>query len=66
MTAIAVFAFMVPSCVKMSSRYILDLNKEQEAGFAEKVESIAREAGFEPWHEATRDDVHAVFKQQKK
>ncbi|XP_030610519.1 dynein assembly factor 3, axonemal [Archocentrus centrarchus] len=48
------------------AKYILDLNKEQEAGFAEKVESIAREAGFEPWHEGTGDDVHAVFKHQKK
>lgn len=39
----------------------MDLTKEQEAGFAEKVVSIALEAGFEPWHEGRTDDVHAVF-----
>ncbi|KAK2820304.1 hypothetical protein Q5P01_023263 [Channa striata] len=43
------------------AKYILDLNKEQEAGFAERVASIAAEAGFEPWHEGKGDDVHAVF-----
>ncbi|KAF3704481.1 Dynein assembly factor 3, axonemal [Channa argus] len=43
------------------AKYLLDLNKDQEAGFAEKVLSIAIEAGFEPWHEGKRDDVHAVF-----
>ncbi|XP_006805807.1 dynein assembly factor 3, axonemal-like [Neolamprologus brichardi] len=48
------------------AKYILDLNKEQEAGFAKKVEDIALEAGFEPWHEGTSDDVHAVFVQQIK
>ncbi|XP_031595171.2 dynein assembly factor 3, axonemal [Oreochromis aureus] len=48
------------------AKYILDLNKEQEAGFAKKVEDIALEAGFEPWHEGTSDDVHAVFIQQRK
>ncbi len=47
-------------------RYILDLNKEQEAGFAEKVASIALEAGFQSWHEGKIDDVHAVFVPQKK
>ncbi|XP_056222504.1 dynein axonemal assembly factor 3-like [Seriola aureovittata] len=48
------------------AKYILDLNKEQEAGFAKKVVSIALEAGFEPWHEGKSDDVHAVFIPQKK
>ncbi|XP_005935537.1 dynein axonemal assembly factor 3 [Haplochromis burtoni] len=48
------------------AKYILDLNKEQEAGFAKKVEDIALEAGFEPWHEGTSNDVHAVFVQHIK
>ncbi|XP_042364613.1 dynein axonemal assembly factor 3-like [Plectropomus leopardus] len=48
------------------AKYILDLNKEQEAGFAEKVASIALEAGFEPWHEEKSDDVHAIFIPQRK
>ncbi|XP_026172177.1 dynein assembly factor 3, axonemal isoform X2 [Mastacembelus armatus] len=43
------------------AKYILDLNKEQEAGFAKKVESIALEAGFEPWYEKKCNDVHSVF-----
>ncbi|XP_047465632.1 dynein axonemal assembly factor 3-like [Mugil cephalus] len=47
------------------AKYILDLDKEQEAGFAEKVASIALEAGFEPWHEGKNDDVHAIFIGQK-
>lgn len=47
-------------------RYILDVNKEQEAGFAKKVVSIALEAEFEPWHEGKSDDVHAVFVPQRK
>lgn len=45
-------------------RYILDLNKEQEADFGKKVASLAVEAGFKPWHEGHCDDVHAVFIQQ--
>ncbi|XP_029383546.1 dynein assembly factor 3, axonemal [Echeneis naucrates] len=43
------------------AKYILDLNKEQEAGFAKTVLRIAQEAGFELWQEKT-DDIHAVFK----
>ncbi|XP_049916669.1 dynein axonemal assembly factor 3-like [Epinephelus moara] len=48
------------------AKYILDLNKEQEAGFAKKVASMALEAGFEPWREGQSDDVHAVFIPQRK
>ncbi|CAJ1080957.1 dynein assembly factor 3%2C axonemal-like [Xyrichtys novacula] len=48
------------------AKYILDLNKKQEAGFAEKVSSIALKAEFEPWQEGKSDDVHAVFVPQKK
>ncbi|KAM9336464.1 dynein axonemal assembly factor 3 [Symphorus nematophorus] len=48
------------------AKYILDLKKEQEAGFAKKVASIALEAEFEPWNEGKSDDVHAVFLPQKK
>lgn len=44
----------------------MDLNKEQEAGFAKKVASMALEAGFEPWREGQSDDVHAVFIPQRK
>ncbi|XP_035002711.2 dynein axonemal assembly factor 3 [Hippoglossus stenolepis] len=43
------------------AKYVLDLNKDQEAEFAKKVASIALEAGFEPWREGKSDDVHAVF-----
>lgn len=52
-------------CATMCTRYILDLNKEQEASFVKKVASIALNAGFEPWHEEKSDDVHAVFIPQK-
>uniref|UniRef100_A0A3B3VFJ1 Dynein axonemal assembly factor 3 n=1 Tax=Poecilia latipinna TaxID=48699 RepID=A0A3B3VFJ1_9TELE len=48
------------------AKYILDLNKEQEAGFAETVANLALKAGFEPWCEGASDGVHAVFVQQKK
>ncbi|XP_028423263.1 dynein assembly factor 3, axonemal isoform X1 [Perca flavescens] len=48
------------------AKYILDVNKEQEAGFAKKVVSIALEAEFEPWREGKSDDVHAVFVPQRK
>ncbi|XP_061765351.1 dynein axonemal assembly factor 3-like [Nerophis ophidion] len=47
------------------AKYILDLNKEQEAGFAERVSSMCTDAGFQLCREATRDDVHAVFIPQK-
>ncbi|KAM9425866.1 dynein axonemal assembly factor 3 [Pholidichthys leucotaenia] len=47
------------------AKYILDLNKEQEAGFAKKVERMAAEAGFELCHDGITDDVHYIFKQQK-
>ncbi|XP_056152609.1 dynein axonemal assembly factor 3-like isoform X2 [Lampris incognitus] len=43
------------------AKYLLDLTKEQEAGFAEKVVDMAREVGFEPWREENSDDCHAVF-----
>ncbi|XP_068162303.1 dynein axonemal assembly factor 3-like isoform X2 [Antennarius striatus] len=46
-------------------KYILDLSKEQEAGFSKKVMSIALEAEFEPYNE-TSDNTHAVFIPQKK
>lgn len=39
----------------------MELNKEQEEGFAKKVASIALEAEFEPWRDGKSDDVHAVF-----
>ncbi|XP_034049601.1 dynein assembly factor 3, axonemal-like [Thalassophryne amazonica] len=42
------------------AKYILELNKRQEADFESKVVNIAQEAGFEPWQEAG-DDVHVVF-----
>ncbi|KAK5620824.1 hypothetical protein CRENBAI_018224 [Crenichthys baileyi] len=48
------------------AKYILDLNKQQEAGFREKVASLALEAGFEPCREDGSDGVNAVFVQQKK
>ncbi|XP_073345879.1 dynein axonemal assembly factor 3-like isoform X1 [Pagrus major] len=48
------------------AKYILDLNKDQEEGFAKKVASIALEGGFETWHEGKSDDVYAVFIPQKK
>lgn len=50
----------------LHSRYILDLNKEQEAGFAKKAASLALQAGFEARHDGSSDDVHAIFVQQKK
>lgn len=69
-------------CVCVLFRYILDLNKEQEAGFAETVANLALKAGFEPWCEGASDGasdggsdgasdggsdgVHAIFVQQKK
>lgn len=61
-----VIAFQLHLCVIVCLRYILDLSKEQEAGFAKKVVSIAHEAEFEPWHEGKSDGVHAVFVAQKK
>ena len=39
----------------------MDVNKEQEAGFAEKVVSMALDAEFELWRDGKSDDVHAVF-----
>ncbi|XP_075949732.1 dynein axonemal assembly factor 3 isoform X1 [Anarhichas minor] len=48
------------------AKYILDLTKEQVAGFAEKVASIALEAEFEAWRDEKSDDVHAVFVPQRK
>ncbi|KAL3051372.1 hypothetical protein OYC64_001596 [Pagothenia borchgrevinki] len=43
------------------AKYILDVNKEQEAGFTEKVVSMALDAEFELWRDGKSDDVHAVF-----
>ncbi|XP_077482498.1 dynein axonemal assembly factor 3 [Stigmatopora argus] len=43
------------------AKYILDLNKEQEAGFAEQVTRMCQEAGFQPCVGANGDDLHAVF-----
>ncbi|XP_011603871.2 dynein assembly factor 3, axonemal [Takifugu rubripes] len=48
------------------AKYILDLNREQEAGFERQVASIALEAGFEPWLEGRTSTAHAVFRKQKK
>ncbi|XP_034563703.1 dynein assembly factor 3, axonemal-like [Notolabrus celidotus] len=48
------------------AKYILDLDKEQEAGFAETVASIALKAEFDPWQEGKSEDVHAVFVPQRK
>ncbi|XP_010902966.1 dynein assembly factor 3, axonemal [Esox lucius] len=45
------------------AKYLLDLTKEQEAGFAEKVCDIVKEAGFEPSLEDS--DVCATFTLQK-
>lgn len=42
-------------------RYILDLNKEQEAGFVERVAAVAQKAEFKTWTEGKADGVHAVF-----
>ncbi|XP_071763452.2 dynein axonemal assembly factor 3 [Centroberyx gerrardi] len=48
------------------AKYLLDLTREQEAGFAQKVVNVAGEAGFEPRHEAkSDDDVHATFTLQE-
>ncbi len=63
---IVVFALKLHLCVIVYLRYILDLNKEQEADFAKKVASIALGAEFEPWLEGKSDDIHAVFIPQKK
>lgn len=51
------------NCVEMRHflRYILDLNKEQEASFVERVVAIAQKAEFEPWTEGKPDGVHTVF-----
>ncbi|XP_024141465.1 dynein assembly factor 3, axonemal isoform X1 [Oryzias melastigma] len=48
------------------AKYILDLNKEQEAGFAKKAASLALQAGFEARHDGSSNDVHAIFVEQKK
>ncbi|XP_075890508.1 dynein axonemal assembly factor 3 isoform X1 [Nelusetta ayraudi] len=48
-----------------TAKYILDLNKEQEAGFVERVAAIAQKAEFEPWTEQKADGVHAVFVPQR-
>ncbi|XP_031417297.1 dynein axonemal assembly factor 3 [Clupea harengus] len=45
-------------------KYLLDLSKEQEAGFTEKVNKISLAAGFSPAQEDS-SDVHAVFTLQE-
>ncbi|KAM9773761.1 dynein axonemal assembly factor 3 isoform 1-T2 [Syngnathus typhle] len=47
------------------AKYILDLNKEQEAGFAQRVSSLCLEAGFQPSSEANSDDLHVFFQPHK-
>ncbi|XP_061562227.1 dynein axonemal assembly factor 3-like [Phycodurus eques] len=47
------------------AKFILDLNKEQEAGFAERVTSMCVEAGFQPCCGTKSDDVYAVFEPHK-
>ncbi|XP_030626133.1 dynein assembly factor 3, axonemal-like [Chanos chanos] len=42
------------------AKYLLDLSKEHEAGFAEKVRDIAGAAGFSPTHTHT-SDTYATF-----
>ncbi|XP_028825780.1 dynein assembly factor 3, axonemal isoform X2 [Denticeps clupeoides] len=46
------------------AKYLLDLSKEQEAGFAERVTEIAKEAGFILAQE-DQNNVHAIFNLQK-
>ncbi|KAJ7984564.1 hypothetical protein DPEC_G00356100 [Dallia pectoralis] len=41
------------------AKYLLDLTKDQEAGFAQKVGDIAKEAGFEPSQKES--DIYATF-----
>ncbi|XP_051925398.1 dynein axonemal assembly factor 3-like [Hippocampus zosterae] len=43
------------------AKYILDLTKEQEAAFAERVCGLCLEAGFLPLSGAKTDDIHALF-----
>ncbi|XP_061666446.1 dynein axonemal assembly factor 3-like isoform X2 [Syngnathoides biaculeatus] len=43
------------------AKFILDLNKEQEAGFAERVTGLCAEAGFQPCLGTKSDGVHALF-----
>lgn len=45
-------------------RYLLDLSKEQEVDFTQKVKEIALSAGFSPTQEDT-NDVNAVFRLQQ-
>lgn len=58
---------LLVTCTEMRHclRYILDLNKEQEASFVERVAAMAQKAQFEPWTEGMADGVHAVFAPQK-
>ncbi|XP_061088794.1 dynein axonemal assembly factor 3-like isoform X2 [Conger conger] len=46
------------------AEYLLDLSKEQIKGFAEKVDDIAREAGFESAN-AGKSDVYSTYTLQK-
>lgn len=63
---VAVINIRLYLCFVLFLRYILDLNKEQETGFAETVVGIALKAEFEPWQKGRSDDVHAVFVPQRK
>lgn len=66
------FSYQLFLCLRLFSdcvlsiclRYLLDLTKEQEVGFAEKVGDVAKEAGFEPSQEEKRD-VYATFALQE-
>lgn len=66
MSDLIIAAVVFLMCVCVCVRYILDLNREQEAGFERKVASIALEAEFEPWPEGRPTSAHAVFRKKKK
>ena len=55
-------------CVSQShlhhSRFLLDLTKEQEEGFAESVAAIGVQAGFVP-AQGEESDVFATFARQE-
>ncbi|KAJ8399945.1 hypothetical protein AAFF_G00406750 [Aldrovandia affinis] len=46
------------------AKYLLDLSKEQVKGFSEKVDDIAREAGFESSN-GERSDLYSTYTLQK-
>ncbi|KAG7507583.1 hypothetical protein JOB18_038793 [Solea senegalensis] len=65
-SAIAQIAAPDAVVVMELAKFILDLNKDQEAELAKKAAILALQAGLEPWHEGKSDDSHAVFIPQKK